>query len=620
MSSPHLPPTSSPEYTQLQARLQSGWNTHNTRSLLSQVLLPYGLCLNLGIHERFSGMHVREFLVGRPDQREERVTLLNRSFDGFFTELEIHWRNVRFRVQTLGDGEDLTVRVLPLSEGCKMARLVGEVGVLWNRPGHTAWREDHVEAVFGEKRFRFFSNRPQVEKVFLNTCSPCLVADLSEPVVFSTRGVVDAAELEAEIDRRRRTVSALPPGLEGELAEAFDAIRLPMAWNSIYDDENERVISPVSRLWNNGWGGWVLFDWDTYFAATMAAGTGSRDLAYANVVEISREAKRCGFVPNFASADDHRGYDRSQPPVGSMTVLGLYRAHGDRWLLEEVFGDLLTWNRWFDTNRNIDGYLCWGTNPFEVSGRSGHKPWRTIHNALGAARESGLDNSPMYEEMPFDPERNCMVLADVGLISLYILDCQCLATIARELGREEEALELTERAATHTRQLQTLWDEEAGLFLNRRLDTGEPQRRLSPTHFYPLLAGVPTPGQARRMMDEHYFNPGEFAGEWILPSIARNDPLYEKQHYWQGRVWAPMNYLVYLGLCRYELPDVRTELADKSLKLLLKEWREHRHIHENYNANTGEGCDSPSSDSFYHWGALLGVVALMERGLWSGGK
>jgi glycogen debranching enzyme len=122
------------------------------------------------------------------------------------------------------------------------------------------------------------------------------------------------------------------------------------------------------------------------------------------------------------------------------------------------------------------------------------------------------------------------------------------------------------------------------------------------------------------MMDEHYFNPGEFAGEWILPSIARNDPLYEKQHYWQGRVWAPMNYLVYLGLQRFGLPDARTELADKSLKLLLKEWREHRHIHENYNANTGEGCDSPSSDSFYHWGALLGVVALMERGLWSGGK
>ena len=117
----------------------------------------------------------------------------------------------------------------------------------------------------------------------------------------------------------------------------------------------------------------------------------------------------------------------------------------------------------------------------------------------------------------------------------------------------------------------------------------------------------------------HYENPKEFWGEWALPSIARNDPAFGDQNYWRGRIWAPMNFLVYLVLCRWpDMERIRKDLADKSEKLLLKEWLEHRHVHENYNAVTGEGCDSDNSDRFYHWGALLGVVAMAEKGLFPG--
>jgi len=47
---------------------------------------------------------------------------------------------------------------------------------------------------------------------------------------------------------------------------------------------------------------------------------------------------------------------------------------------------------------------------------------------------------------------------------------------------------------------------------------------------------------------------------------------------------------------------------------LLKEWLSHGHVHENYNADTGEGCDVASSDRFYHWGGLLGMIALADAG------
>ncbi len=44
------------------------------------------------------------------------------------------------------------------------------------------------------------------------------------------------------------------------------------------------------------------------------------------------------------------------------------------------------------------------------------------------------------------------------------------------------------------------------------------------------------------------------------------------------------------------------------------EWDEKRHVHENYSAITGEGCDVVNSDRFYHWGALLALIALIEEG------
>ncbi|MDE7212164.1 MAG: hypothetical protein K2O03_12095, partial [Lachnospiraceae bacterium] len=149
---------------------------------------------------------------------------------------------------------------------------------------------------------------------------------------------------------------------------------------------------------------------------------------------------------------------------------------------------------------------------------------------------------------------------------------------------------------------------------NRRTDTGEFSRRISPTNFYALFSPHVSQVRQRRMADEHYYNPEEFYGDWMLPSIARKDAAYPEQDYWRGRVWAPLNFLVYLALTQTELNDVRHDLAEKSAALFRKEWREHRHVHENYNSITGEGCDSGNSDRFYHWGALLCVIALADAG------
>ena len=55
-------------------------------------------------------------------------------------------------------------------------------------------------------------------------------------------------------------------------------------------------------------------------------------------------------------------------------------------------------------------------------------------------------------------------------------------------------------------------------------------------------------------------------------------------------------------------------VLEKSKKLLLKEYLEEGHVHENYNADIGDGDDSRFSDCFYSWGGLLGFMSLIEAG------
>lgn len=598
-------------YEELQQKLARGWNTWDTRSVLTHVHLPSGLAFRLGIKEYRDGGHLREALIGRLGKDAETVVPGTRAWDGAYTSIQVTWRGVEIEVQTATEGEDWLCLVTPLSRErqIKTPLLIVEGGFLWNFPGSVARAGSELQVSTPEgQTWRLSANTSPIEEAQTSALAPYLALPLESPLALFTGKERSLAEVRA-IVTRRKSEAAHDGSDEAELRSAIQAC---MAWDTIYDPSKKRVISPVSRIWSSRQGGWVLFCWDTFFAASLAA-TGSRELAYANAIEMLCEKTPDGFVPNVSNAHGFKSLDRSQPPVGSITFWELFQKFGDRWLLDLAFDDLLVWNRWWLENRVVDGLLAWGSNPYEP--QTGHE-WeyasRGVGERFGAALESGLDNSPMYDDIPYDSGNGCLMLQDAGLSALYVADCEALAAIAGELGRSE-AGELTVRAEHFRGQLSRLWDEENGIFANRRTDTGAFSCRFSPTNLYPLLAGAASPQQARRMMDEHFLDPKKLGGKWIIPSIERDDPAYGEQHYWRGRIWAPMNYLVYLGLRRAGLKAEAKILAEKSAALLLREWRECGHIHENYHADTGMGCGYDHSDRFYHWGALLGLIALKEQ-------
>ena len=597
------------EYSDLKNRLACGWNTWNTRSVLSHVLLPQGLAINLGLKEFAGGQHMDRALIG---ETEHIVRPGLRTYDGGYTELNVDWRFIEIKVESATVGGDLVLLVTPIANPQKTPPLlIAQVGMLWNRDGSVYRRGDGIIGHLPGGEVPVYGTRESIAEPYVDSLSPYLSIPLDRPVGISTGKRRSIDEIHTIVTDARANLQEYIASF-GELVEVYTPVQTCMAWDTVYDPLHDRVISPVSRIWNCAGGGYVLFCWDTYFAAAMAA-IDNKDLAYANAIEITREKTEKGFVPNFATPQDVKSRDRSQPPVGSMMIYNLYKKYGDEWLLQEVFEDLLDWNRWWPASRaSKNGLLCWGSDPFEpVRGA----PFEIgINDRQAAAYESGLDNSPMYDDIPFDSETHIMGLEDAGLNGLYVGDCRALTQIAEILGRNAEAAELRNRGDEFAAKLQSLWDEKTGIFLNRRTDTGEFSHRISPTNFYPLIGDAATEEQAARMIDEHFNNPKEFAGEYIIPSISRDDPAYGDQDYWRGRIWAPMNFLVYLGLRNYDLPQARAAMTEKSRKLLCEEWNEHGHVHENYNGTTGEGCDVTSSDRFYHWGGLLGLISFFEKG------
>jgi hypothetical protein len=606
--------TPAERYNKMQRELATGWNTWDTRSVLTHVLLPYGAAVDLNLLD-MDNKRASVFQIG--DRREDAPVMHpgSHTYDGAYTDISLEWRGYKLRVQSAADGLKNVILVTPLEGNKRGGRLIISPKRLWRRD---------VRIKVEDNQFTFKS--PGMEKeiqnvvngYFLEAKNDEIFVSSDQPTVICSEGNLSIAEAEKFIQSQIDIFVKANKAKFGDYYEVYNAMQNVLSWDNIYDPTLRKVITPVSRIWNVGWtsnpsfGGFVLFCWDTYFASMMFA-TGNKELAYANAFEITNSVTEAGFVPNFFTDNDYKSRDRSQPPVGSLAVWNIYQKYKEKWFLELVYDNLLSWNRWWDKTRKTDGLLCWGSSPFE---KVTYQYWEghNVNDTSGGSLESGLDNTHMYDDVPYDNETHKQKLNDVGLSGLYVMDCDLLAKIATVLGKSGDAKELRNRGNVYRKNLSKLWDEKQGFYYNRHTDTGVLNRRISPTNFYALLANAPTQKQAKRMIDEHLFNPDEFWGDWIIPATPRNDPAYKDNTYWRGRIWAPLNFLVYMGLRNYDLPEARKALSEKSKDLLLKSWIKDGYVFENYSAETGTGDDVGNSDKFYHWGALLGFITLIEEG------
>ena len=390
----------------------------------------------------------------------------------------------------------------------------------------------------------------------------------------------------------------------GRYDGALDAIRDVIGWNTVYDPVNQRPYTALSRNWSSAkFGGFGVWLDDVLYHAHLA-GILDLGLAEENLRAVFAGRTEAGNLPCLLTGRD-AWVDRSQPPIGAFVLWLLYRRWGERRLLEEAWETLLANHEWWWRERdgNGNGLLEYGTSPV------GDGLYRGT--ALAARDESSMDNSPVHDEAVLVPDRHTLDCEDVALNSLLVLDGEMLALAAAELGRESEARRLEARARGLAAKIgEALWDPEREVFANR-LWSGRFVSSIAPTSFYPLVAGAASPAQARALLG-WLEDPRRFGGRFVLSSVSRDDPACRDNVYWRGRIWPPLNFLVYQGLRRYGFDAEASAVARRSYEMFAGPWREARFCAENYGARDGAVTDQPDTDTFYGWGALMPALAVAE--------
>ena len=601
-------------YNALQRQLAQGWNTWDVRSVLTHVYMPYAFAVDLNLVDS-QGKRVNRFLIGDRGNDAPRLKPYSHSYDGYYTKISVSWHGHQFMVETAAEGTRNMILITPAADNLSGAEIVVQPKTIWMR-GNLVESQD-ARFMVGPK-----DKSLQVEGHILGRFSKRnrneQFISLDAPVAICCGADMTLQQVQAFVKSHAERFVHEKKAKYGTDYDCYNGMQTVLGWDTFYDPSVRKVISPVSRIWSSQWfassdyGGFTLFCWDTYFAAMMFA-VDNKALAYANATEITKAITEAGFVPNCYYSNGFKSRDRSQPPVGSLAVWSIYKTYHEKWFLELLYDELLTWNRWWDKNRQDQGLLCQGSSPYEKV--TYFRNEYDNNTRYGAILESGLDNSPMYDEVTFDNKKHLLEQNEVGLTSLYVMDCDYLAKIAEEIGRSADAQELRARGDGYRSRMSVLWDEKDGFYYNRFTRDGKFNKRTSPTNFYPFLAKAPNAKQAKRMMKEHLLNKKEFWGEYVIPSTPRNDGAFADNEYWRGRIWGPLNFLVYMGLRNYDFPQVRKEFAEKSKRLFLQSWLKDGYVFENYNATTGQGDDTLRSDKYYHWGALLGYISLVENGL-----
>jgi len=206
-------------------------------------------------------------------------------------------------------------------------------------------------------------------------------------------------------------------------------------------------------------------------------------------------------------------------------------------------------------------------------------------------RESGFDVS--FRFGPFGAATHHYV--PVCLNSLLYKTEKDLEQISRWLGHSDDAETWSKRAEERKKLItRYLWDEKSGWFFDYNLQTAKRSSYRYATTFYPLWAGLATPGQAKAVAKNltELERPGGVAmsaedtgAQWDLP---------------YG--WGNIEMLVIDGLRRYGFKADADRVSYEFVSMVAEDFRRDGNIREKYNVMTR------SSESHVELGYQMNVV------------
>jgi len=418
-------------------------------------------------------------------------------------------------------------------------------------------------------------------------------------------------EEERRYSKNRVKINGFYKGIE-------KAITNSIFWTTLYQPGNHRLYTPAGRRWifprpDGGQDYWTIFGWDSFFNALEVSIESSKH-AKDIIKSVLQTQYPNGNIPNWRGGFGGTR-DRSQPPVGAFIVLKLFQKIGDVDILKSSYPYLTKWHSFWKERKpntryrrdgNGDGLLEWGSDRELVTVNS--PSWEEGTSGKQRAMwESGQDDLPNWDEAGFDDKTGTMTMNCLDLNCLYAFDAWCISQIANVLDKKED-FRLFKKEYEDIKKLinNELWDEREGFYFDRHWD-GRFSKKKASSNFYPLLARIPDKNRAIRIV-KHLLNENEFWGDYVIPTISRDDPAFSDQQYWRGTVCPPTNYLVYQGLKAYGFDEIATNFARKSAELFMRIWENFQLCPENFDSRTGEA----GGHRYQSWGPLFALIALEE--------
>ena len=301
------------------------------------------------------------------------------------------------------------------------------------------------------------------------------------------------------------------------------------------------------------------------------------------------------------------------------SVLELYKVHPDKEFLEEVYGPLVKYAKYFDKERDREGSGLYDVvNQFETG-----QEFMSRYIAVDSEADAkGWGN-------------NLRLKGVDATVYMYELK-RALSIIAGIIGKASEAKIWSEGSKKIKRAiLKYMWDAKNGIFSDVDPRTMKQTGVKAAVCFYPYMTDIVDkthmPG-----LKNHLFNPNEFWTTYPVPSTSVDDPYFSEFGEWKGkrmncpwngRVWPMTNSHVAEALAwvAYNL-DVSikpkaVEFINKFIRMMFYDGDPNRpNCFEHYNPFSGKPSIYRGVDDYQHsWIAdliikyVVGIIPQAEN-------
>lgn len=331
-----------------------------------------------------------------------------------------------------------------------------------------------------------------------------------------------------------------------------------------------------------------MYYWDTYFTNVGLLVNGNVEQAKNNVNNMMYLIERYGYMPN-----GNRTYylNRSQPPFLFLMVKDVFLQEGDRKWLKKAYKTLVKEYSFWQNNRMAPNGLNVYGNPKEIKAQdisilNEEFVTRTevpiavtteekefMAHAMLAFSESGWDCTSRFEleGHQYNP-------VDLNSL-LYGFECY-MKEISIILDNGEATL-WTERAHTRKQKIdEYLWNAKKQLYMDWNFHKEHFSPVVSAASLYPLFFQICDSGQGEeQLLSNLLLNYG----------ISATEAMDTRTNYqWDyPNVWAPLQYVAFIGCQNYGYQDMAKEIAIRYIALIEKGFKDTGNLWEKYDGNTG---------------------------------